>query len=198
MELPENHPFAVKKRVSGVLTSAMWSSCHPSLKLPWLLGQHWGAQCSACPVVHPQVTKDEEKLQEERLKVTRGLPLQDLAGAPSLPFVRGSNVQYTARHWCHQVVGLGRCVSLCDALSNPKELHTKSLCIVRLTLANGMCRQQGISRRGTRCTTSARCTAVAAAGATEERAFACRRCIERDLIKATPGVCVDVLNPCHG
>ena len=44
VDLPDNHPFAVKKRVS----------------------------------------KDEERLHAERLKVQRGLPLQDLAGASVL------------------------------------------------------------------------------------------------------------------
>ncbi|KAK9903560.1 hypothetical protein WJX75_008961 [Coccomyxa subellipsoidea] len=45
VELPENHPFAVKK----------------------------------------QVSKDEEELQNARLKVTRGLPLQDLSGSRGFP-----------------------------------------------------------------------------------------------------------------
>lgn len=45
VDLPDNHPFATKQRVS----------------------------------------QEEERLQAERLKVQRGLPLQDLAGALSSP-----------------------------------------------------------------------------------------------------------------
>ena len=88
MELPENHPFAVKKRVSGLL---LFCYVHCPTTRPHIAHsprdvgiEGVGSRgCQACPVVHAQVTKDEEKLQEERLKVTQGLPLQDLAGAPA-------------------------------------------------------------------------------------------------------------------
>jgi hypothetical protein len=77
--LPDNHPFAVKKKVSKLyilgsqyqnkLLSTIWRKAMFLLKRYNFL----------------QVSKDEEDLIKARLAVKRGLPLQDLQGTRGLP-----------------------------------------------------------------------------------------------------------------
>ena len=91
MELPANHPFAMKKQVNACCLAGPPVLSAVILAVVAQKGEGPGHDKLICRAyaVHMwrclQVSRDEEKLQKARLEIKRGLPLQDLANNRGFP-----------------------------------------------------------------------------------------------------------------